>query len=316
MTLNQLKYLVAIAKYRSFSKTAQNLGISQPALTSQIKKLEEEMGFVFFDRTKVPLGITHKGEVFFRRAQQVLKLTDDMYNIAIELEEEISGKLLIGAIPTIAPYLIPVFMDELQKKFPNLHLNIKELITEDIITQVKSGEIDAGIIATPVKSKGVVFQTLFYEKFFLFVSENNKFHNLETINISQIDLNELWYLNEGNCFQNQVNTLCHISEKLAQQQNFKYQSNSIESLRFIVEQRGGVTFIPELATLNIDSAKENLIKEIEGLKPVREISLVTTKFLTKQKLIDAFVEILLKNIPSRMKSLQKSMILDTQIIAD
>ncbi|MDY6801745.1 MAG: LysR substrate-binding domain-containing protein [Bacteroidota bacterium] len=316
MTLNQLKYLVAIAKYRSFSKTAQNLGISQPALTSQIKKLEEEMGFVFFDRTKVPLGITYEGEVFFKRAQQVLKLTDDMYNIAIELEEEISGKLVIGAIPTIAPYLITVFMDDLQKLFPDLHLNIKELITEDIITQVKSGEIDAGIIATPVKSKGVVFQALFYEKFFLFVSENNKFYNLETINISQIDLNELWYLNEGNCFQNQVNTLCHISEKLAQQQNFKYQSNSIESLRYIVEQRGGVTFIPELATLGISSVNENMIKKIEGLQPVREISLVTTKFLSKQKLIDAFVKILLKNIPSRMKSLQKSMILDTQIIAD
>lgn len=316
MTLNQLKYLVAIARYRSFSKTAQNLEISQPALTSQIKKLEEEMGFVIFDRTKVPLGITPEGEVFSKRAQQILKLADDMYNIAIELEEEISGKLVIGAIPTVAPYLTPVFMDDLQTLFPDLHLHIKELITEDIITQIKSGDIDAGIIATPIKSKGVVFQTLFYEKFFLFVSQNNKLYSHETINISQIDLNELWYLNEGNCFQNQVNALCQISEKLAQQQNFKYQSNSIESLRYIVEQRGGVTFVPELATLNITSAKENMIKEIEGLKPVREISLVTTKFLSKQKLIDAFVKILLKNIPSRMKSLQKSMILDTQIIAD
>ncbi|HSH52983.1 MAG TPA: LysR substrate-binding domain-containing protein, partial [Bacteroidales bacterium] len=254
--------------------------------------------------------------VFLKRAQQILKLTDDMYNIALELEEEIRGKLIIGAIPTVAPYLTPVFMDDLKKIFPDLHLHIKELITEDIIAQVKTGEIDAGIIATPIKSRGVVFQALFYEKFFLFISENNKLYSYETINISQIDLKELWYLNEGNCFQNQVNALCEISENLAQQQNFKYQSNSIESLRYIVEQRGGVTFVPELATLGISSVNENMIKKIEGLQPVREISLVTTKFLSKRKLIDAFVKILLNNIPSRMKILQKGMILDTQIIAD
>ncbi|MFO7829436.1 MAG: LysR substrate-binding domain-containing protein [Bacteroidales bacterium] len=315
MTFVQLKYLVAIARYRSFSKASQNLKISQPALTSQIKNLENEIGFAVFDRTKVPLAITPEGEVLIKRAEQILKLTDDMYDIAIELEEQISGKLTIGMIPTVAPYLTPVFMDDLSAKHPDLQLNIRELVTEDIILQVKNGELDAGIIATPVKAKGVEFLTLFYEKFFLFISDKNKLFNKDTININDIELNELWYLNEGNCFQNQVNALCEISDKVAQKQQLKYQSNSIESLRYIVLQRGGMTFIPELATLTVSTAEENMIKEIGGLKPVREISLVTTKFVSKRKLIDVFLEIMMKNIPSRMKSLQKNMILDTQIIA-
>lgn len=315
MTFVQLKYLVAIARYRSFSKASQNLKISQPALTSQIKNLENEIGFAVFDRTKVPLAITREGEVLIKRAEQILKLTDDMYDIAIELEEQISGKLTIGMIPTVAPYLTPVFMDDLNAKYPDLQLNIRELVTEDIILQVKNGELDTGIIATPVKAKGVEFLTLFYEKFFLFISDKNKLFNKDTININDIELNDLWYLNEGNCFQNQVNALCEISDKVVQKQQLKYQSNSIESLRYIVLQRGGMTFIPELATLTVSSAEENMIKEIGGLKPVREISLVTTKFVSKRKLIDAFLEIMMKNIPARMKSLQKNMILDTQIIA-
>lgn len=315
MTLVQFKYLLAISRYRSFSKASQNLEISQPALTSQIKNLENEIGFAVFDRTKVPLTITREGEVLIKRAEQILKLADDMHDIAIELEEQISGRLSIGMIPTVAPYLTPVFMDDLNAKYSDLQLNIKELVTEDIILQVKNGELDAGIIATPVKAKGVEYQTLFYEKFFLFISDKNKLFNKDTINIKNIELNDLWYLNEGNCFQNQVNALCEISDKVAQKQQLKYQSNSIESLRYIVLQRGGMTFIPELATLTVSSAEENMIKEIGGLKPVREISLVTTKFVSKRKLIDAFLEIMMKNIPLRMKSLQKNMILDTQIIA-
>ncbi|MEE4196808.1 MAG: LysR substrate-binding domain-containing protein [Bacteroidales bacterium] len=316
MTLNQLKYLVAISKFRSFSKASHMLGVSQPALTSQVKKLEEELGFTIFNRTKVPIAITPEGELLRKRAEQLIGLSEDMYNIAIELEEKVSGKLVVGVIPTVAPYLTSILMDDLQNAFPDLYLNVKELITEEIVEQVRNGEIDAGIIATPIQAKGVIFKPLFYEKFYLFVSDKNKLYAKNTINISQIDLNELWYLKEGNCFQNQVNALCKIAEDLARKQHFKYQSNSIESLRYVVEQRGGVTFVPELATLNVSPEKENMIKEIEGLKPVREISLISAKFLAKKKLIDAFVSVLLDNIPPRMKSLQEGMILDTQIIAD
>lgn len=315
MTITQLKYLITISKLKSFSKASEELNVTQPALTLQIKNLEDEVGFMMFNRTKKPLSITREGELFIKKAVSIIKQLDDLYDVAIELEEEINGVLNIGIIPTIAPYLTPIFIDDLNKTYPELRLSIKEIITEDIVEAVKEGEIDLGIIATPVEASGVVFNRLFYEKFYLFVSDKNKLIETGTVKIKDLELNELWYLNEGNCFQNQVNALCKISSKVIESQNFKYQSNSIESLRYIVEHRGGMTFIPELATLTVPSEKEEMVKEIEGVQPVREISIVTAKFVAKQKLIDALTEVILRNIPSRMKEMSANMILDTQITA-
>lgn len=313
MTINQLKYLIRISKLRSFSKASDELDITQPALTLQVKNLEDELGFKMFDRTQKPLIVTREGEVFIKKAQQIIAQLDGLYTIAIELEEEINGVLRIGIIPTIAPYLVPIFIDNLNKKYPKLQLSIIELITEDVIESVKQGDLDLGIIATPVNAEGVNFKKLFYEKFYLFVSDQNKLIDKDSVKMNDLEINELWYLNEGNCFQNQVNTLCEISNKIVQEQHFKYQSNSIESLRYIVEHRGGMTFIPELATLTIPSEKEEMIKEIDGIQPVREISTVTSRFVAKQKLIDAFTEVLLESIPKRMQELKTNMIMDTQI---
>ncbi len=313
MTINQLRYLLAISKLKSFSKASEELNVTQPALTLQIKNLEDEVGFKMFNRTQKPLSITREGDLFIKKAVSVIKQMDDLYDVALELEEEINGILKIGIIPTIAPYLTPIFIDDLNKRYPNLQLSIIEIITEDIIDAVKNGTLDLGIISTPVQASGVVCEKLFYEKFFLFISDKNKLIKVESVKMTDLELNELWYLSEGNCFQNQVNTLCNISSKVTEKQNFRYQSNSIESLRYIVEHRGGMTFIPELATLTIPVEKEDMIKEIEGIQPVREVSAVTAKFVSKQKLIDAFIDVLLKNIPARMKELSSDMILDTQI---
>jgi len=316
MTVTQFKYALSISKYRSFSKASELLNITQPALTLQIKKLEEEIGFILFDRTRKPLLVTKEGGVFIQKATQILNQIDQLYGIAATLEEDIKGILTLGIIPTIAPYLTPLFMDDLIKNYPQLTLNIKELITEDIIGLLKTGELDAGIVATPLQTKGVEFKPLFYEKFYLYVSDKNNFYRRESIKMNELDFSDLWYLNEGNCFQNQVNALCQISGKIVQKQNLKYQSNSIESLRYIVEQRGGIAFIPELATLTVNSDREDMIKSIEGMQPVREISLVTSRFVSKQKLIDAFTEVLMENIPSNMKKIKGGMILDTEIVAD
>ena len=314
MTINQLKYLISISKFRSFSKASDELNVTQPALTLQIKKLEDEVGFKLFDRTQKPLKLTREGDFILKKASQIVKQVNDLYHVAFELEEEISGTLNLGIIPTLAPYLTPIVIDDLNRQYPKLNLSITELITENVISLVKEGELDAGIISTPVEAKGVEFTRLFYEKFYLFVSEKSALFNNDSVSVKDLDLSDLWYLNEGNCFQNQVNALCKVSSKIIDKQKFKYQSNSIESLRYIVEQRGGMTFIPELATLTVSSEKEDMIKEIVGLQPVREISMVTTKFIAKQKLVDAFTQVLLRNIPERMKALSSQMVLDTQII--
>ncbi|MBN1820773.1 MAG: hypothetical protein JW833_08650 [Prolixibacteraceae bacterium] len=208
---------------------------------------------------------------------------------------------------------MPLIINDLNNKYPALILEITEIKTEEVIKQLKSGLLDCGLIATPIEVKGVRFRALFYEKFYVYLSENHSLFSKKEINPSELEDKDLWYLEEGNCFQNQVNTICKFDNKNTTEQNLIYRSNSIESLRQIVESQSGATFIPELATIQIDPSHEDLIKEIEGEPPVREISLAVTKAATKERLVNAFTEIILNNIPGRMLQKPKYRILDTML---
>ena len=300
MNIHQLKYFVEITRSQSFSKAAKNLNISQPALTLQIQKLEEEFGFVLIDRTSRPLRLTNEGKILFEKALKIVQLVDDLDQLSIDVEENIEGKLNIGIIPTLSPYLVPLFIGEVAKSYPNLHLEIIELSTEDIISKLTYNEIDLGILATPVSAKNIGFTPLFYERFFLYVSEKSSIANYDKVHLSDIPKEELWFLKEGNCFQNQVNTICDIKNQDANR-SFFYSSYSIESLRRIVEFSGGITFIPELSTTNIPSENENMIKELANPVPVREISAAWLKTTGYKKSAQILSDIILSQIPARMK---------------
>lgn len=299
MQLNQLDYLKALYQAGSFSLAAQKLEITQPALSLQVQKLEEEIGFRLIDRSKRPLQFTREGEIFFQKSLEILQLVEQLMSVSIEMSEEISGKLVIGMIPTLAPYLVPLFIRELYAGFPNLQVDITELKTEDIIARLKLGKLDCGILSTPVSAGGLQFEALFYERFFVYVSESHRLFQNQEISLHEIPEDEMWYLEEGNCFQNQVDTICRIKTQKPGQ-NLVYRSSSIESLRRIVEQKNGLTFIPELATINIPAEQEDLVKTIAGEQPVREISVVTLKNSAKERQIAALTGIIQKSIPKRM----------------
>lgn len=299
MQLNQFEYLKALFQAGSFSLAAQKLDITQPALSLQVQKLEEEIGFRLIDRSKRPLQFTREGEIFFQKSLEILQLVEQLKSVSIEMSEEISGKLLIGMIPTLAPYLVPLFIRELYAGFPNLQVDITELKTEDIIARLKLGKLDCGILSTPVSAGGLQFEALFYERFFVYVSESHRLFQKQEISLHEIPEDEMWYLEEGNCFQNQVDAICRIKTQKPGQ-NLVYRSSSIESLRRIVEQKNGLTFIPELATINIPAEQEDLVKTIAGEQPVREISVVTLKNSAKERQIGALTGIIQKCIPKRM----------------
>ncbi|MFW5832321.1 MAG: LysR substrate-binding domain-containing protein, partial [Prolixibacteraceae bacterium] len=271
MNLTQLEYLKALATYRSFSLAAQKLKITQPALSLQIQKLEEELDLKLVDRTKRPLNFTPEGEIFYRKAVEILKMTEQLKQLSTEMSEEVSGDLSVGIIPTLSPYLTPLFIDELNSNYPKLQLEITELKTEEIINSIKLGNLDCGVLSTPIDTTGIRSMPLFYERFFIYISEKHQFFSEEKINISKLNTEEIWYLEEGNCFQNQVNSICQINYQKKASQNLVYKSSSIESLRRIVENKNGVTFIPEHATVNIPSDFEEMVKEFSDQQPVREI---------------------------------------------
>lgn len=313
MNINQLKYFVELYRVRNFSKAAENLSISQPALSLQIQKVEEEFGYFLVERNRKPLGITAEGELFFEKAVQVIQMMNDFEQLSFELEEEIKGEIRIGIIPTLSPYLTPLIINPAKKRFPDLKIEIVELVTETILTKLKFNELDAGIISTPVKAANFGFTPLFYEQFFLYVAESHPLYKQPRIKQHEIATDELWYLTEGNCFQNQINSVCAIPSFESVSSSFRYVSSSIESLKRIVESQGGITFIPELATLNVSSEYEDLIKPFEDPIPTREISLVYFKNTGLKKLVRAFMEVILGTIPKRMKERPAFPSLDTRL---
>ena len=313
MNIVQLEYLKEIYVCGSFSVAADRLGLTQPALSLQIQKLEEELEFKLIDRTKRPFQFTDEGKVFYEKSLEILKQIEALKQISINISEEVSGKVRVGVIPTLAPYLVPLFIQQLAKDYPALQLEIYELKTEVIINEIKMGDIDCGIISTPVSATNIAVTPLFYERFYAYLSEDHPLFEEDSIDIKSIQQEDIWYLEEGNCFQNQVNSICQLNPQKKNKHQLVYHSNSIESLRRIVEYKRGLTFIPELATINIPAEQEELIKEIVPNEPVREISLITAKRFAKERQVNALQEVIKSSIPARMVKKPQKGIVDTRL---
>jgi LysR family transcriptional regulator, hydrogen peroxide-inducible genes activator len=311
MTLTQLEYALNIAKSGSFKKAAELLHISQPALSMQIKKLEEEIGVRLFNRNNIPVEPTADGKLFLERAQEIIKNVRQLSNFFQNQEVNFSGILKIGIIPTLAPFLIPLFADQLQQEYPEFRLDIHELITEKVIYGVRAGDLDVGIISTPVQVYGIIAIPLFYEKFYFYTTEKGNNSKLE-IDINEINYNKLWLLDEGNCFRDQINNFCDLN-RIRKNKDFVYRSNSIDALIRIVDTKGGITILPELSTLCLTAAQEENVRSIHGNQKAREISLIVTRNHNKVRLIDKLKKYIQMNIPRAMLSSEGLEIVDPEI---
>ena len=298
MTLNQLIYALELKKHLNFQRAAEHLSISQPALSIQIKKLEEELDILLFNRNTSPMEVTRDGQLFLIRAQELVSNARQLENFSYELKEDFKGTLVIGIIPTLAPFLIPLFSQRFIEKYPELQLIIQEQMTEQVITNLRTGDIDAGIISTPVNIYGIKTIPMFYERFYLYASSKTNFHAQE-ISIEEINQSNLWLLDEGNCFRDQVTNFCNL-DMIRKGKQFIYQSNSIDALIRIVDMHGGMTILPELTTLSLDSYQEENLKTIKGKSKAREIGMAVTSNYTKARFINALKVIIEENIPSHM----------------
>ncbi len=311
MNLSQLEYFRELYVSGSFSLAAEKLGITQPALSLQIQKLEDELDFKLIDRAKRPLQLTAEGTVFYQKTIEILQQVDQLKDVVHELGEEIKGTLKIGIIPTLAPYLVPLFLNNLSEFYPELHIDVREKKTEDIIADMKMSVLDCGIISTPIAEHNLTVWPLFYERFFAYISDKHPLYEKDVVAVSEITDQDLWYLEEGNCFQNQVNSICSLSPGIEAGRNLTYRSSSIDSLRRIVENECGITFVPELATINIPAEQEDMIKEFADDRPVREISLIALKRPAKERQVKALISTIQKSIPKRMLANENGRVMDT-----
>jgi LysR family transcriptional regulator, hydrogen peroxide-inducible genes activator len=286
MNLQQLEYVLAVDTYRHFALAAEKSFVTQPTLSMMIKKLEDELGVKIFDRSKQPVTPTHEGEEVIRRARKVLAEARNLQEFANELKGEISGELRLGIIPTLAPYLLPLFLKAFTLKHPALKIYIHEMITNEIISKLKSGELDMGLLATPLHEQHITEHPLFEEELFAYASRHEKLPKKKYLLPKEIDLHHLWLLEEGHCLRNQVYNLCELKKMQPETENLHYEAGSIETLINLIDRHEGITIVPYLATTHLKPSQRKNLREFANPKPVREISLVVAENFPRKKLLD------------------------------
>lgn len=301
MTLTQIEYVLAVEKFRHFKKAAESCHVTQPTLSMQLQKLEEELEIIIFDRSKAPVLVTKEGEDFIEQARIVHREYLRLIDVAKVGESEISGSFHLGVIPTLSPYVIPLFVEKFQNDFPNVDLTIEEMKTEDIVTALSKDEIDGGLLVTPLGEDNLIEKVLYYENFQIFFNPSHDLLKKKKIKESDLNPEEVWLLNEGHCFRSQVLKICGLKKN--KRQNL-FESGSLETLRNMVMRTSGYTIIPEMALEGLPANQKKLTRAFCKPIPTREVSLVYGRSFYKEKIINALENSILENLPDSVSSLK------------
>lgn len=308
MTLTQLEYMVAVDTYRHFVLAAEKCFVTQPTLSMQLQKLEDELGVKIFDRTKQPVIPTEIGARIIAQARVVLRESGMIKQLINDEKDVMTGELRIGIIPTLAPYLLPTLFKQVREKYPQLELVIRETITEEVIHELKNNRLDCGLVVTPLKDASIREDVLFYEELFVYVSRKNALYDKKYVLADDIDPNELWLLEEGHCFRSQVLNLCELRK--SGDLHFKYATGNIETLKRMVDKSNGLTILPELAVMEFNKTQMKLVKRLKDPSPAREVSLVTHRDHIKTKLIQTLKEEVLQMVPKAMQQLRNKKVVE------
>jgi len=301
VTFVQLEYIVAVDTFRHFASAAGHCFVTQPTLSMQVQKLERELGVKIFDRSKQPVIPTESGTEIIEQARKILAQKKVIAENIEAKKGMVSGELRIGIIPTLAPYLVPLFARSFAHKYPNVRLVVNEVITETIVTKLREGKIDAGILVSPLQEIGIKEHVLFYEELLVFVSRKNGAFKKNYVLAQDIDPRKLWLLEEGHCFRSQIVNLCELRKASLENTNFSYEAGTIETLSKMVEFNEGITVLPELATTDFNRRQAMLIRHFRHPVPMREVSIAVHRDFVKQRLVTALKNEIVGVLPDKIK---------------
>ena len=310
ITLTQLEYIVAIDEYRHFATAAEKCFVTQPTLSMQIKKLEDELGVIIFDRSRQPVVPTDLGAKLIEQARMTLSATQRIKEIIQEEQQEVEGTLKIGIIPTLAPYLLPVFIGPYIRKYPAVKVEVEELVSEEIIRRLKRDMLDVGLFVTPYHDEKIVERPVFYEEMLVYAHPDSELLKKKEVGHEDIVTSDIWMRGNGHCFRNQVVNLCEMSASQHKNLPFEFESNSLETLMRIVDVEGGFTLIPELALQYMSPEKKKQVRSIANTKPLREVSVIYSRHFTKQRLITLLCDEIKSVVPAHMLKRDRGMIVE------
>lgn len=305
-SLTQLKYILAVHREGHFGRAAEQCHVSQPSLSIQVQKLEEELGLVIFDREKKPILTTDKGRQIIEQAQRVIQEHKRLF-ILSEEKGAVRGEFRLGIIPTLSPYILPLFVESFCQNYPDVQLRIHELETQELVKALKADELESGLLVTPLKDEGITERILFWEPFFAYVSEKHELADRKMLKEKDLKEYPVWLLKQGHCFRNQVLNICGGESKNQVLANAEFESGSLETLINLVRRGRGYTLVPYLSTLGFSKAeRESRLKKFQRPLPTREVSLIYSRNFYKSAIIEALINEIQNNLPPQLAKLGSS----------
>jgi len=286
MTITQLQYVLAVAEHKNFTLAAEKCFVTQPTLSMQIQKIEEELKVLIFDRSKKPIQLTDIGQKIVNQAKNIVNEANKIKDIVEYQKGFIGGEFRLGIIPTIMPTLLPMFLNNFIKKYPKVKLIIEELNTDEIILRLKNGHLDAAIAATPLLEEKIKEIVLYYEPFVAYIPESNAISNKKEIEVSDLNLDDILLLQDGHCFRDGILNLCK-NQEVSSKNAFQLESGSFETLIKLADEGLGTTLLPYLHTLDLKESDKAKLHHFKEPKPAREVSLIYPKSELKIHIIDA-----------------------------
>jgi LysR family hydrogen peroxide-inducible transcriptional activator len=291
MTITQLTYVLAVAEQQNFTKAAEKCFVTQPTLSMQIQKLEDQLDILIFDRSKKPIELTEVGKKIVTQAKNIVNESYRIQDIVDQQKGFIGGEFKLGIIPTVMPTLLPMFLKNFIKKYPKVKLKIEELTTEEIITRINDGHLDAAIAATPLENDTIKERVLYFEPFMAYIPQNHRLSDKKRINTEDLDIEDMLLLEDGHCFRDGVINLCRAF-KDQNDDSFQLESGSIETLIKLSNEGLGMTLLPYLHTLDINEKTRINLKEFDAPSPAREVSIIYHKSELKMQIIEALQDVI------------------------
>lgn len=299
MTIQQLKYIVALDEFRHFARAAEECAVTQPGLTIQLKNLEEEIGIKIFDRTKVPLKPTPAGIEIIERAKKLLREADAIRDFVVNKKNDLAGSVTLGVISTLSPYIMPLFISAMKDAVPQMHFTIKEMGTGYLIHALETGAIDIALMATPTGHPGLREYPVFQEPFVAYLNQGHPMAGEPFYKLQPQDKPELLLLQSEYCYNAQLLDICGIKESGYKEGQFSYDINSIETLKNLVRAGLGFALVPQLSVMNEPASA--IFRPFAEPVPVREISLVVADTFNRKLLLEKMSEAIWACLPESLK---------------
>lgn len=287
MTITQLQYVLAVAEYKNFTLAAEKSFVTQPTLSMQIQKLEDELDVQIFDRSKKPIQLTEVGLKIVNQAKNIVQESLRIKDIVDQEKGFVGGEYRLGIIPTVMPTLLPMFLNTFIKKYPKIHLKVEEQNTTTLIEMLEDGHLDAAIAATPLENERIRERVLYYEPFVAYIPGSHRLRTAERLEVQDLDLHDILLLEDGHCFRDGVLNLCQTRHRGEGPKGFQLESGSFETMIKLSEEGLGMTLLPYLHTRNLCESQQRNLKFFAEPAPAREVSLIYHKSELKLHIAEA-----------------------------